>query len=291
MSFAREVERWVECCVGRSWSSKSPRAPEILIAETNETESIEPPEILAPIRENPIHADPVVLKPAPPPEGSVKSAVKIANAIFRYEDFEIEPTVEVVTEPPPPPVIESEPVVETTSTGNNHNSESTPLDAITIETELGGLFYLINLAIFMEIYSDFTSPVEKFHEDLSIWDFVMIVGREINGERDLDDPIWTGLQDLQDVQDNPENPVILSKPTWLTDLLPHLKARLILALGLDASDSLRNPPPSSRSRNHHPDTSRRLLPPRRSPDRNTPLRSGPQSRLGSRRRQIHRFSL
>ncbi len=43
---------------------------------------------------------------------------------------------------------------------------------------------------------------------------------------------------MQDVQDNPENPVILSKPTWLADLLPHLKARLILSLGLDREAAL-----------------------------------------------------
>ena len=196
VSFAREVERWVE----QQPVVEVPRAPEILIAETNETESIDAPKSLAPIRENPIHADPVVLKPDPPPEGSVKSVVKIANAIFKYEEFD---TPEVAIKPSPTEslsVVESEQIIEPSV------SATETLDAITIETELGGLFYLINLAIFMEIYSDFTSPVEKLHDDLSIWDFVMIVGREINGDRDLDDPIWTGLQDLQDVQDNPENP-------------------------------------------------------------------------------------
>ena len=66
----------------------------------------------------------------------------------------------------------------------------------------------------------------------------MMVGREINQDHDLDDPIWTGLQDLQNIHDNPENPEILSKPTWLTDLLPHIKARLILALGIESEDSL-----------------------------------------------------
>ena len=241
LSFAREVERWVECAVVEErLVVEPPRSPDLLTTETIDPEPIEPPNVHAPIRENPIHADPVALKPDPPPEGSVKSAVKIANATFTYEDVETEPTLEVVTEPPPQPAVEIEPIVETTDADITINPV-TPLDAITIETELGGLFYLINLAIFMEIYSDFTSPVEKFHDDLSIWDFVMIVGDDINQHCDLDDPIWTGLLDLQDVQDNPVNPenlVILSKPTWLTDLLPHLKARLILSLGLDSEDFL-----------------------------------------------------
>jgi hypothetical protein len=242
LTFAREVER---CVMQVQEKEKEPsavevlRAPQIHSPELTEPKYIDAPKNLAPIRENPIAADPVALKPDPPPEGSVKSVVKIANATFKYEDVEIEPTVEVVAEPPPPPpVVQSEQIVETTPPEIFQS-----LDAVVIETDLGGLFYLINLALFLEIYSDFTSPVEKFHDDLSIWDFVMIVGREINGERNLDDPIWTGLQDLQDVQDknpvhpvNHENPV--TKPAWLTDLLPHLKARLILALGIDSEDPL-----------------------------------------------------
>jgi len=232
LSFAREVEEWVEPVIFTS--------PEIRIEETTtEPKPFDPlytPDTHAPIRENPIKAPPVPLRSAPPPEASVKSAVKLANATFTYEDFKVD-----VIEPPPPVITETESLVETEETPEPESFVAptlTPLNDITIETELGGLFYLINLALFMEIYSDFTSPVESFHDDLSIWDFVMIVGREINQDRDLEDPIWTGLQDLRDVHDNPENPEILSKPEWLTDLLPHLRARLILALGIDSEDSL-----------------------------------------------------
>ena len=68
----------------------------------------------------------------------------------------VEPTFAVVTEPPPPPVVQSEPIVETTDSEITINP-ATPLDALTIETKLGGLFYLINLAIFLEI-------LQRFHE-------------------------------------------------------------------------------------------------------------------------------
>ena len=238
-SFAREVERWVQQVAFVETASKHETILENQIqTETYSAISPAPPEISAPIRENPISATPEILKPNPPPKGSVKSAVKLGNAVFIDEEL-IPNGPTVVTEPPPPSVTETELVVETEATPELFVTPSlAPLDAVTIETELGGLFYLINLAIFLEIYSDFTSPVEKFHEDLSIWEFVTIVGREINQDRDLDDPIWTGLQDLQNLHDNSENPVILSKPTWLTDLLPHIKARLILALGLDDEASL-----------------------------------------------------
>ena len=239
LSFARAVEQWLAETI-----VEAPRAQDIVIHEVTETKSFNSPDILTPIREDPIYADEPDLKPDPKPEGSVSSAVKIANAVFKYE-----PEVEVaISEPPPPqaPTVAVEPessvdVVVETDTPEVFVSPAATLDTITIETELGGLFYLINLAIFLEIYSDFTSPVEKFHDDLSIWEFVRIVGREINQDRDLEDPIWTGLQDLQDLHDNPENPEnpeILSKPAWLADLLPHIKARLILALGLDDEASV-----------------------------------------------------
>ena len=235
VSFAREVEQWIEQVV----ISVEP-ARETVIDEIKDIESFNPPEPHEPIRENPIHAAPMVTKPAPTPAGSVKSAVKspdqikIANAVFHYEKPEVAIEHPLIDEPPPIPQTEiASPEPEIVI------APEQSLDDITIETNLGGLFYLINLALFLEIYSDFTSPEEQFHDDLSIWDFVAIVGREINGEHDLDDPIWTGLQDLQDIHDNPEhleNPV--NKPAWLADLLPHIKARLILALGIESEDSL-----------------------------------------------------
>jgi len=233
LSFAREVEHWIQEHV-----VEVPRAQTIITEEIHEPEFFTPAEPVAPIRVNPIPSPPVIPQPAPRREGSISSVfhetdqIKIANAVFHYETPEISIERPLISEP--------EPLVEETLLPERIAPVTTPiqLDAVTIETNLGGLFYLINLAIFLEIYSDFTSPVEQFHDDLSIWDFVAIVGREINQGQDLDDPIWTRLQDLQDVHDNPENPEIMSKPTWLTDLLPHIKARLILALGIESEDSL-----------------------------------------------------
>ena len=231
LSFAREVEHWIQEQI-----VELPLTQTITTEEIHEPKSFTLPEFVAPIRVNPIPSPLEIPQPAPPPEGSVSSAVKkpeqikIANAIFCYEEPVIEQT--------PVSVIQSDPVIEPLEPIVATTIESAPLDPATIETNLGGLFYLINLAIFLEIYSDFTSPVEQFHDDLSIWDFVTIVGREINQDRNLDDPVWTGLQDLQNSHDNPENPEILSTPTWLTDLLPHIKARLILALGIESEDSL-----------------------------------------------------
>jgi len=246
VSFAREVERWVQEQVV---SAETVSESETISEEQSETEIETATPALSEtsdwISVNPISARFEELTTARPHQRSASSAVKepevkIANAVFRYEQPEAVPSAvldEVLNDQL---LVATEPVSAITP-AETLVSRSVPLDEITIETELGGLFYLINLAIFLEIYSDFTSPVEKSHEDLSIWDFVAMVGREINQDHDLDDPIWTGLQDLQDGHDsanlvNPENPV--HKPTWLSDLLPHIKARLILALGIESEDFL-----------------------------------------------------
>ncbi len=64
-----------------------------------------------------------------------------------------------------------------------------------IETEFGGLFYLVNLALFLELYGDFTMPRAPGLA-LSPWDWVALVGREFLGERIESDPIWPLLAQL-----------------------------------------------------------------------------------------------
>src|SRR5262249_32106952 len=129
----------------------------------------EPSQNLTPIRVNPpVVAPRVPLASDPSQKRSVSSVAKIANAVFTYE--------EVTAEPPLPPVIQSDPPIETTLPPETFSSSQTEsLDAITIETELGGIFYLINLAIFMEIDTE-----------LSIWDFIAFVGAELNQYRNED---------------------------------------------------------------------------------------------------------
>lgn len=235
-SFAREVEQWIES-VERV--VEVPRVRKTVVVEEmskSETEVFDSSAPLAPISVNQMDAAPeVVTFISPAAEKSVRSVAKIGNAIFSYEELApLEAPIEAITVAVAP-AIQTDPIIETSSPETIVPvSASQPLDAVTIETELGGLFYLINLAIFLEIYSDFTSPVEQFHDDLSIWDFVAIVGDHINEHRDLDDPIWTGLQDLQDEQDTEH------EPTWLVEMLPDLRARLILALGIDDDANLAN---------------------------------------------------
>ena len=67
--------------------------------------------------------------------------------------------------------------------------EPTPFDGVTIETEYGGLFYLINLGIYLGYYGDFSTPEEP-GIDLPIWDFLTLVGRRLLDAPPAEDPVW-----------------------------------------------------------------------------------------------------
>ena len=64
-----------------------------------------------------------------------------------------------------------------------------------IETQLGGLFFLINLGIVLGLYGDFTSPGEPGLE-LNIWDFLSLIGSELVAEQLQSDPVWALLARL-----------------------------------------------------------------------------------------------
>ncbi len=70
-----------------------------------------------------------------------------------------------------------------------------------VKSEFGGLWYLINLGLFLNLYGDFTTPLTPGLE-LPIWDFVALIGRELIGERLLADPIWALLARLAGRQED-----------------------------------------------------------------------------------------
>jgi hypothetical protein len=69
------------------------------------------------------------------------------------------------------------------------------LDEVRIDTEFGGVFYLINLGIFLELYSDFTAPKGR-SLTLSIFDFVALIGERLTQRQIKDDPVWELLAQL-----------------------------------------------------------------------------------------------
>jgi len=65
----------------------------------------------------------------------------------------------------------------------------------SVDTALGGLFYLINLGLFLELYGDFTSPRRPGIE-LGIWDFVALLGERMLGPEIRGDNVWALLARL-----------------------------------------------------------------------------------------------
>ena len=115
--------------------------------------------------------------------------------------------------------------------------------AISIETDLGGLFYLINLGVYLNLYSDFTAPLTPGIE-LNIWDFVTLVGSELLEDTHADDPIWTALANLagrdetQPALGQGQSRLDPTVDHWLSILMPDVRARLRVALALKSDDEI-----------------------------------------------------
>ncbi|WP_437621908.1 hypothetical protein [Sorangium sp. So ce1151] len=65
-----------------------------------------------------------------------------------------------------------------------------------VATRFGGVFFVVNLGLYLGLYGDFSTPLEPGIE-LPIWDFVALVGRDLLGEAAQEpDPIWRLLASL-----------------------------------------------------------------------------------------------
>jgi hypothetical protein len=58
-----------------------------------------------------------------------------------------------------------------------------------IETNFGGVFYLLNAALQLGLYGDFTTPMQP-GLTLPVWDFLALAGRELAGREFVGDPLW-----------------------------------------------------------------------------------------------------
>jgi hypothetical protein len=70
-----------------------------------------------------------------------------------------------------------------------------PLLEACVETRLGGLFYLVNLGLFLNLYGDFTTPLTPGLA-LPLWDFLALLGERLCGGRLREDAVWVLLAKL-----------------------------------------------------------------------------------------------
>lgn len=84
-------------------------------------------------------------------------------------------------------------LAETEFAGTDESIEELP--EMIIETNFGGVFYLLNLALYLKLYRDFTEAGEA-EIDLNLWDFVALLGLKFTGEKIKNDAVWQLLKRL-----------------------------------------------------------------------------------------------
>jgi hypothetical protein len=136
-----------------------------------------------------------------------------------------EPTVE----PNVAPVIDASiladaPVARIVPRGQDHVAHIRRANPHTIETEIGGVFYLLNLALSLGLYGDFTTPLRP-GIDHRIWDFLARAGRRLTPIHFRTDALWGLLEELAGPPDNADSDEPRRSAPWLRWLVPALHAR------------------------------------------------------------------
>ena len=150
-------------------------------------------------------------------------------------------------------------MIETTPDAIDEPAALSASVATEIDTDFGGVFYLINLGLYLNLYGDFTQPLRPGLA-LSIWDFVALVGQQLLGEPLTRDPVWALLAQLAGRAvaeapgtdfDSPEvdrlpvelRPIFsdLGDPIdlalWMDRLMSFIRSRLAQALGLNETQN------------------------------------------------------
>jgi len=121
--------------------------------------------------------------------------------------------------------------------------DETTLVEIT-HTRFGGVFYLLNLALLLGFYADFSAPL-SLGLALSPWDFLALVGRELAGPELETDPLWPLLARLagRGPEEPPgqgfEPPDGLSLAEWQRQTALQVRLHLLVAFPQGHRDDVR----------------------------------------------------
>jgi hypothetical protein len=108
--------------------------------------------------------------------------------------------------------------------------QATPAATQAFDTIYGGVFFLLNVAIALEYYGDFTSPLASVPE-LGIWDFVTQMGHRFSAQQLQADPLWRCLATLSGREDRFE--MTESAKQWLDHAESQVRELLIDHLDRD----------------------------------------------------------
>jgi len=98
-------------------------------------------------------------------------------------------------------------------------------DELACQTRFGGMFYVLNVALHMGYYTDFTQPRARGLA-ASPWDFLAVCGRTWFGKRFVADPAWRLLASLAGRAPDEE-----PSEDFDHECLPRVLERIALALG------------------------------------------------------------
>jgi hypothetical protein len=114
---------------------------------------------------------------------------------------------------------------------------------VAVATQFGGTFYLLNVALALGVYGDFSMPRHKGLE-LSPWDWLAMIGWRWFGDEFRKDPVWKVLAELagHPARRRPERgfkpPGRKSVDRWFAEMSARLVARLMLALGAEEAKGI-----------------------------------------------------
>jgi hypothetical protein len=111
-------------------------------------------------------------------------------------------------------------------------------------TAWGGVFYLINLAVALRLYGDFTQP-RDLSLPLPVWDFLALIGGRLIGPRFEEDDLWSLFATLSGRAENEPPGAHFEPPTgeplaiWLERICHEVQERVAASLGLEDDCDLR----------------------------------------------------
>jgi hypothetical protein len=118
-----------------------------------------------------------------------------------------------------------------------------PHDYERIQTEWGGVFYLVNVAIALGVYGDFTTPARPGLA-LPVWDYLALIAGRMVGDAFAADPLTTLLAKLSG-RNAEEPPGMYFEPEggesladWLERNCREIDQRLTAALAIDDLEAL-----------------------------------------------------
>lgn len=142
-----------------------------------------------------------------PPTGAEKSKeIKEKTTKIKFETAQPEKSVEKFARKKDEKSEKSKAIAkprDVESTFQNYFEDFETEIEFNFQTRFGGVFYLLNLGLYLQLYSDFTESLETEIE-LNIWDFVALLGLEFLGKQIKTDAVWGFLKTMAERENDDE---------------------------------------------------------------------------------------